>query len=336
MHIHRTYRLVSSVAVSADGRFIVSGSGDKTIKVWNILERREECTFTGHTDFVSSVAVSADGRFIVSGSEDKTIKVWNILERREECTFSNLTQIQRIALSADGKFIICKGTDCVVKILNRKTMKKESFSLQKHQGLLKYILEIVEIVNCQVIAIQDLLLLVSGSWVVHTALIKNGDLNFSFDLGVNSSKNIHLDHIFLNHVRVAEPLTIISTVADRYNGMLRFNLAHYFSYSGSANKLKLLIEHDNFVIGVDAFGKSPFHYAIVKKRQDCVDILLEKIEFMRLKNKKNYDLSIWAIRNDISLIIKNSPRQLHQLLSCLISSSKLIYAKIPGNYQSYN
>ena len=94
--------------------------------------------------------------------------------------------------------------------------------------------------------------------------------------------------------------------------------------------MKLLIEHDNFVIGVDAFGKSPFHYAIVKKRQDCVDILLEKIEFMRLKNKKNYDLSIWAIRSDISLIIKNSPRQLHQLLSCLISSSKLIYAKIPG------
>ena len=53
---------VNSVAVSADGRFIVSGSEDKTIKVWNILERREECTFTGHTDSVSSVAVSADGR----------------------------------------------------------------------------------------------------------------------------------------------------------------------------------------------------------------------------------------------------------------------------------
>ena len=82
-HTHFVY----SVAVSADGSFIVSGSGDRTIKVWNILERREECTFTGHTGSVHSVAVSADGRFIVSGSRDETIKIWNILEQREEWTF---------------------------------------------------------------------------------------------------------------------------------------------------------------------------------------------------------------------------------------------------------
>ena len=79
------------MSVSADGRFIVSGLGDNTIKVWNIQERREECTFTGHTSYVLSVAVSADGRFIVSGSEDKTIKVWNIQERREECAFTGHT-----------------------------------------------------------------------------------------------------------------------------------------------------------------------------------------------------------------------------------------------------
>ena len=82
--------------------------------------------------------------------------------------------------------------------------------------------------------------------------------------------------------------------------LLRFSLAHYFSYSGSASKLKLLVKNDNFFIAADAFHKSPFYYAIVKKRQDCVDILLEKIEFMRLQNYKNYELSIRAIRNDYS------------------------------------
>ena len=66
--------VVTSVAVSADDKFIVSGSANATIKVLNLLELREECKFTGHTDFVSSVAVSADGTFIVSGSRDKNDK----------------------------------------------------------------------------------------------------------------------------------------------------------------------------------------------------------------------------------------------------------------------
>ena len=63
------------MAVSTNGRFIVSGSRDNTIKLWNIQTRGEECTFTQHTSEVASVAVSADGRFIVSGSYDNTIRL---------------------------------------------------------------------------------------------------------------------------------------------------------------------------------------------------------------------------------------------------------------------
>ena len=64
-----------SVAVSADCRFVVSGANDMMIKVWNIEERREECTLAGHTSTVYSVAVSADSRFIVSGASDKMVKI---------------------------------------------------------------------------------------------------------------------------------------------------------------------------------------------------------------------------------------------------------------------
>ena len=63
------------------------------IKVWNVLEQREECTFAGHIGPVTSVAVSTDGRFIVSGSDDNTIQVWGIVERRKECTFTGHREI---------------------------------------------------------------------------------------------------------------------------------------------------------------------------------------------------------------------------------------------------
>ena len=61
-------------SVAFDAQHIVSGSRDKTIKVWDRETGALVHTLTGHGDWVTSVAL--DGQHIVSGSEDKTIKVW--------------------------------------------------------------------------------------------------------------------------------------------------------------------------------------------------------------------------------------------------------------------
>src|SRR6266567_3409880 len=74
---------VFSVAFSADGKRIVSGSGDPgtnkpgEVKVWDAQTRQETLTLKGHTGAVRSLAFSADGKRIVSECGDKTVKVWN-------------------------------------------------------------------------------------------------------------------------------------------------------------------------------------------------------------------------------------------------------------------
>ena len=69
---------VMSVAFSQDGKRIVSGSSDNTIRVWNADTGEViSAPFEGHTDWVTSVAFSQDGKRIVSGSKDKTIRVWD-------------------------------------------------------------------------------------------------------------------------------------------------------------------------------------------------------------------------------------------------------------------
>lgn len=68
---------VETVAWSRDGNYIVSGSRDKTVIIWNATNGNIKFRLTGHTGAVTSVAFSPDGKYIVSGSIDKSARVWD-------------------------------------------------------------------------------------------------------------------------------------------------------------------------------------------------------------------------------------------------------------------
>ena len=78
--------------MSPDGRFIVSASSDRTLKVWDAATGVERLSLSGHTEAVTGCAVSLDGRFIVSASYDKTFKVWDAAMGRERLYLSGHTE----------------------------------------------------------------------------------------------------------------------------------------------------------------------------------------------------------------------------------------------------
>jgi WD40 repeat protein len=57
---------------------LASGSDDRTIRLWNVDERRAERTLVGHAKGVDSIAFSPDGSYLVSTSADETFKLWRI------------------------------------------------------------------------------------------------------------------------------------------------------------------------------------------------------------------------------------------------------------------
>jgi len=66
------------LAVALDRNFLVSGSCDGTIKVWNHLSASCNITLTGHTGWVNLLEfLDSDGK-LVSGSYDQTIKLWDL------------------------------------------------------------------------------------------------------------------------------------------------------------------------------------------------------------------------------------------------------------------
>ena len=74
--------LIISVAFSPDGRFLVSGSLDETIKIWNFEERKEIFTLNDLKNSPSSVCVSPDGKFFGYAKYNK-FYIWSIEEQKE-------------------------------------------------------------------------------------------------------------------------------------------------------------------------------------------------------------------------------------------------------------
>ena len=68
--------IVSSVGFSPDGTRVVSGSSDKTIRIWDVVSGAPISEpLEGHTDGVYSVAFSPDGTQIVSSSHNHTVRI---------------------------------------------------------------------------------------------------------------------------------------------------------------------------------------------------------------------------------------------------------------------
>ena len=101
------HRRVVAVAVSVDGRRVVSAGQDGTLRVWDLDTGEPLRTLTGHHRRVVAVAVSVDGRRVVSAGQDGTLRVWDL------DTGSSLHNLTRsgwvVAVSADGRRAVSDG-----------------------------------------------------------------------------------------------------------------------------------------------------------------------------------------------------------------------------------
>jgi WD40 repeat protein len=113
---------VSSVAFSPDGKCIVSGSRDNTLRLWDTVSGAHLNTLRGHSSYVHSVAFSSDGTRIMSGSWD-TLRLWDAVSGVHLNTLGQ-SGAASAAFSWDGNLIVCGCDDKTLRLC--KTFKGHS------------------------------------------------------------------------------------------------------------------------------------------------------------------------------------------------------------------
>ena len=115
---------VTCMCYSPSGCYIISGSNDKTIRIWDAeTGAAVGKPLVGHTYCVASVAYSPDGRHIISGSNDKTIRIWDaktgaaVGKPLEGDTYN----VSSVAYSPDGRHIISGSWDRMIRIWDAGT-----------------------------------------------------------------------------------------------------------------------------------------------------------------------------------------------------------------------
>jgi WD40 repeat protein len=115
---------VDAAVFSPDGKLIVSGSADKTVRVWNAITREEVACMKGHTKTVRSVAFSPDGTQVLSGSYDHTARVWDVATGRQIGIFEgHVNDVMAVAFLS-SKLAVSGSKDHTARVWEVATAKE--------------------------------------------------------------------------------------------------------------------------------------------------------------------------------------------------------------------
>jgi WD40 repeat protein len=108
---------VTAVCLSADGRHALSGSVDRTLRLWDTATGRCLRVFEGHRDGVTAVCLSTDGALALSGGADAALRFWDVAAGRCLAICPGQTEIlTAVSLSADGRCALTGGSTGAVQL----------------------------------------------------------------------------------------------------------------------------------------------------------------------------------------------------------------------------
>jgi WD40 repeat protein len=119
----------TAVAFSPNGERLASASKDKTLKLWNLSERKPEITLRGHNASVSLVAFSPDGKMLSSGSADRQIRLWELESCEPRILRGHKSEVRAVTFSPNQKWLASASWDNTVRLWNLENPETHPITL---------------------------------------------------------------------------------------------------------------------------------------------------------------------------------------------------------------
>lgn len=169
---------INAVALSSDGKSLLSCGNDEFIRVWNAKTGVPKESFLLEDGWkITSIAFSQDGKWAVSGSVDGNIRIWDVENCRQDSFVlkGHVSEIVSVCFSRENKYVLGLSADGLIIIWNMEKREKTTVLNEGHGNKLS----IVKF-------LPDSKQIVSGSW--------NGDIKL-WNIETKSGREIfHNQH----------------------------------------------------------------------------------------------------------------------------------------------
>jgi hypothetical protein len=116
---------VAGVAITPDGKTLVSIGNENAVRVWDIAAGKLVKSLEGHTSWVGSVLVTPDGSKAITAGGDCIIRVWDLKTGRQSDVLEGHSQpVRGLAISADGRYLVSGGGDRTCRLWDLTTRKE--------------------------------------------------------------------------------------------------------------------------------------------------------------------------------------------------------------------
>jgi WD40 repeat protein len=324
---------ISSLAITPDGTKVVSGSNDRTIKIWNLTTGQELLTFfpcystAGLLSwlFFLFVKVTPDGTKVIAGSTEGTIEIWDLNIEQELCTlYAHTETLTTVDITPDGEKIVSGSVDETIKVWDLVT-GQQLLTLTGHQDdVLSLAItpdgeKIISGSADKTIKVWDLvtgqqLLTFSSIYPIALAITHDGTKVVSggssgiqvWDLAI--AKELFIPS-FCTHATSVNEIVITPDGNHLISGsqddtIKIWNIAtspNLFTFSDNTQSVtKLVVTPDGSkIIFVDCWGDKQIKMMNFSRKQKSEKIIMHFFKMMRIKLKRLWNL---ATRQEISTL----------------------------------
>jgi transcription initiation factor TFIID subunit 5 len=112
-----------------NSKYVVTGSSDRTARLWDVQRGTCVRVFTGHTGSINTVAVSPNGRLMASAGEDKSIIIWDLGTGKKLKSMTGHTgYIYTISFNTESTVLVSGSADGTVRVWD--VIKDTPYDLQ--------------------------------------------------------------------------------------------------------------------------------------------------------------------------------------------------------------